>query len=394
MNLCYVLDSWPRLSETFVRRELSIAAREHAVRIVALEQTAEVVDDAEAQALDPLVTVLGGERQRARGTLSSALAHPIRFSRAAATAREARAEGTQRRLPDLLEAATALRRWRVDRIHAHFARWSTAAAEVLSAWTGAPFGFTAHAYDLFDEPVRFAEKAHRASWIVTCSEYGGAEARRLAAADAHKVVTVRHGLDLANWSPSTSPRAPGPLRLLAVGRLLPIKGFDVLVEAIRRLADRGVETELRILGGGDEANALAALVAARQLNDVVRLEGPRPSADVRTAMRDWADVLVVPSRRDRLPNTIAEAFACGRPVVATTVGGVRELVEDGVNGTLVPPDDPVALTDALARLAGDEPLRRRLGAAGRTKVEADFDGETNVRSLLDHIRSAGGTRVR
>ena len=393
MNLCYVLDSWPRLSETFVRRELSIAARLHEVKILALERTAELVDDAEAKALDPLVTILGDGRKGA-GAFGSALVHPFRFLRATAVARHARVEGTQRRLPDLLRAAANLERWHVDRIHAHFARWSTAAAEVLSAWTGAPFGFTAHAYDLFDDPVRFAEKAHHASWVVTCSEYGGMDARRLAGGDAHKVVTIRHGLDLDVWTPSRSPRSPGPLRILAVGRLLPIKGFDVLVESIRRLAQRGVEAEARIIGGGDAADALAALVKARRLVAVVRLDGPRPSAEVRAAMRDWADVLVVPSRRDRLPNTIAEAFACGRPVVATTVGGIGEFVEQERNGLLVAPDDADALADALARLAGDEALRIRLGTAGRAKVEAIFDGEKNVKTLLDWIESAGGTSVR
>ncbi len=391
MNLCYVLDSWPRLSETFIRREIAIAARDHDVRVVALERTTEAVDDAETSALEPLVTILGDGPGRAAG---SAIVHPLRFARAAAAARRARVEGTQRRFPALLRMADALRRRRVDRIHAHFARWSTAAAEVLSAYTGAPFGFTAHAYDLFDDPVRFAEKAHGASWIVTCSEYGGADARRLAGADAPKVVTIRHGLDLAAWTPSKEPRVPGPLRILAVGRLLPIKGFDVLLASVRLLAQRGIVAELRLLGGGDAAASLAMLVKARELTDVVHLEGPRPSADVRAAMRDWADVLAVPSRRDRLPNTIAEAFACGRPVVATTVGGIREFVEHDVTGLLVAPDDAVALADALARFAGDETLRRRLGAAGRAKVEAIFDGERNVKALLEWIETAGGTRVR
>lgn len=398
MNLCYVLDSWPRLSETFVRRELVIASRSHDVRVIALRRTDETVDDAESRVLDARVSILddgpamsAGDRAR---VAASALLHPVRFSRATRAARRARVEGTQRRLAALVRAGEALRRFRVDRIHAHFARWSTAAAEVLSAWTGAPFGFTAHAYDLFDDPVRFAEKARAASWVVTCSEFGGVDARRLAGDAAGKVVTIRHGLDLATWSPTGAPRGRGPTRILAVGRLLPIKGFDVLIEAMRFLAQRGVDAELRVIGGGDAAESLAGLVKARRLEDRVRLEGARPSEEVRAAMRDWCDIVAVPSRRDRLPNTIAEAFACGRPVVATPVGGIRELVEDGVSGLLVPPDDAGALADALVRLAEDAALRSRLGAAGRAKVEASFDGEKNVRALLAWIERAGGTGVR
>lgn len=393
MKLCYVLDSWPRLSETFVRRELAIAARTHDVRVLALMRTHEVVGDAEARALEGRVTILG-EGAGGPGTFATALAHPRRFARAAAAARAARVEGTQRRLAELLRAGEALRAWGVERIHAHFARWSTAAAEVLAAWTGAPFGFTAHAYDLFDEPTGFERKARLAAWIVTCSEYGGVEARRLAGPHAGKVVTYRHGLDLARWAPSNAPRPPGPLRILAVGRLLAIKGFDVLLDAVRRLADRGVACEVRLLGDGEAAGDLATRVAAHRLGDVVRLEGARPADEVRVAMQTWADVLAVPSRRDRLPNTIAEAFACGRPVVATTVGGIGELVEPERNGLLVAPDDALALADALARLAADEGLRRRLGVAGRARVEAMFDGESNVRALLAHVETGGGAVVR
>ncbi len=393
VKLVYVLDSWPRLSETFVRRELAIAARLHDVRILALTRTTERVDDAEARALEPLVTILGEGTRGAAGAVGAALAHPFRFRRAAAAARTGRVEGTQRRLPDLARVAADLRRFGVERIHAHFARWATAAAEVLSAWTGAPFGFTAHAYDLFDEPTRFAQKARAASWVVTCSEYGGAEARRLAGNSASKVVTIRHGLDLAAWSPTSAPRSPGPLRVLAVGRLLPIKGFDVLVEAIDLLAKRGVAAEARIVGDGEASTALAALVESRALRDRARLDGPRSPADVRVAMRDWADVIAVPSRKDRLPNTIAEAFACGRPVVATPVGGIRELVEEGVTGLLVPPGEAASLADALARLAADADLRARLGAAGRARVEAAFDGARNVETLLALIEAGGGARV-
>ena len=390
VKLAYVLDSWPRLSETFVRRELAIAARLHDVRVLALTRTTETVEDAEAKELEPLVSILGEGSQGAAG---AALSHPMRFARAARAARAGRVEGTQRRFGALVRAGEDLRRFGVERIHAHFARWSTAAAAVLSAWTGAPFGFTAHAYDLFDEPTRFAAKARAASWVVTCSAYGGTEARRLAGAAASKVVTIRHGLDLATWSRATSPRSPGPLRVLAVGRLLPLKGFDVLVEAISLLAKRGVAAEARIVGDGEAAGDLAALVDARGLRDRVRLDGARSSIEVRDAMRDGADVIAVPSRKDRLPNTIAEAFACGRPVVATPVGGIRELVEEGVTGLLVPPDDAVALADALARLAVDPNLGPKLGAAGRARVEEAFDGERNVKTLLALIEAGGGARV-
>jgi len=388
VNLCYVLDSWPRLSETFVRRELAIAARLHDVRILALERSNETVDDDESRTLEARVTFLGVDFEGARGAGSVSLLHPLRARRALLAARRARVEGTLRRLPALLGAADRLRRWRVDRIHAHFARWATAAAEVLSAYTGAPFGFTAHAYDLFDDPVRFHEKVRAASWVVTCSDFGAANARRLAREAAAKIVTIRHGLDLGRWAPATAPRAPGPCRILAVGRLIPIKGFDVLIDAAALLRQRGVDAALELVGEGEAAPALEAKARTLGLADRVRLVGARRPDEVREAMRTWADVVAVPSRLDRLPNVVAEALACGRPVVATSVGGIAELVTHGETGLLVAPDDAAALADALARLAADPALCVRLGAAGRARVEAVFDADVNVRALLAHIESA------
>jgi glycosyltransferase involved in cell wall biosynthesis len=206
---------------------------------------------------------------------------------------------------------------------------------------------------------------------------------------------VRHGVDLETWRPGVREARPGgPLRVLAVGRLVRKKGFDLLLDALAALSARGVAVTARVVGAGEEHAPLVAAAARLDAGTVV-LEGALPPAAVLERLRDWADVLVVPSRvepdgdRDGLPNVLGEAMACGVPVVGTPVGGILEMLEDGRNGAVVPAEDAGALADALGRLAADPALCRRLGAAGRERAEEVFDARTNVASLLALIESRG-----
>jgi colanic acid/amylovoran biosynthesis glycosyltransferase len=395
MKIAYVVDSWPRLSETFVVREIAAAAARHEVRILALEPGDATAADPEAAGLADRVRVLPA---RDGGLLAAALAHPVRFARALAAARRGRAEGTMRRLEALLVEAAALRAWGVDRVHAHFARWATAAAEVLAAWTGAPFGFTAHAYDVFRDPVRIEDKARRAAWAVACTEAARAEIeRRHGPATAARFRVIRHGLDLSAWRPGArAARAGGPLRVLAVGRLVRKKGFDVLLEAVKAASERGDGVVVRIVGAGEEEAALRAAIDRLGVRGAVSLEGAVSPDAVRERLRDWADVVAVPSRveadgdRDGLPNVVGEAMACGVPVVGTPVGGILEMLTDGETGLVVPAEDAGALADALVRLAADPGLARRLGERARAKAETTFDLERNVAALLSLIENRGG----
>lgn len=397
MKIAFVLDSWPRLSETFVVREIAAVAERHKVRIVALEDSGEAAADPETEALAKgRLAVVSALPASFGAFLLSGAGHPIRAARAFAAARRARAESGMARLPALASEAAILHEWGVERIHAHFARWATSAAEVLSAWTGAPFGFTAHAYDVFAEPVRLADKVRRARWVVACSTAARDEiARRCGEAAGAKVRVIRHGVDLARYRPPERERAAGPLRILCVGRLVPKKGFDVLVEALSILKRGGIAAEARVLGEGEARSDWEAAGRAAGVADLVRWEGATAPDRVLDAYRSWADVLAAPSRvtpegdRDGIPNVVGEAMACGLPVVGTPVGGIPELVADGETGIVVPPDSPQALADALAGLSADAALRARLGRAGRAKAESVFDARKNVLEWLALVESAG-----
>jgi glycosyltransferase involved in cell wall biosynthesis len=161
----------------------------------------------------------------------------------------------------------------------------------------------------------------------------------------------------------------GDLLLLSVANLRPEKGHDVLLEASRILVDRGVPVRVAAVGGGPIEEEVRARHRVLDLGDHVLLLGQRD--DVLRLMAG-SDVFVLASRQEGLPVTLMEATSVGMPIVATAVGGVPQVVTDGVDGLIVPPGDPVALADALERVVSDPGLRARLGSAAKVK-SAMFD---------------------
>jgi glycosyltransferase involved in cell wall biosynthesis len=199
------------------------------------------------------------------------------------------------------------------------------------------------------------------------------------------------------------PEPSGPVTVTFVGRMLRDKGIEVLVAAARRLARDGADVRFRLVGPLDPDNPTSCTEAGLRslLRDVpVRWEGPRSGiADV------WASshIAVLPSVREGLPRALLEAAACGRPIVATDVAGCRDAVRHGETGLLVPPDDPVALADALRTLADAPAIRRAFGAAGRRFVLERFPRDDLLRRwvglhetlLCGDVRAAApvGTRA-
>jgi glycosyltransferase involved in cell wall biosynthesis len=178
------------------------------------------------------------------------------------------------------------------------------------------------------------------------------------------------GVDARKFAPSAEP--PGtPVALLA-GRMLREKGVFEAVEAARLLRARGIALRIALVGAPDPENR--GSIDEHQLRQW-HAEGTVAWWGVREDMPDtWrqAAIGLLPSYREGMPKALLEAAACARPLVATDVPGCRALVRDGVNGLLVPPRDPAALADALARLAADAALRNRLGSAARAIVEAEY----------------------
>lgn len=168
------------------------------------------------------------------------------------------------------------------------------------------------------------------------------------------------------------PEPPGPATAAFVGRLLDDKGIRTLVEAHAILACCGNPVRLLIAGDPDPANPVS--IPPQEIAEWGRRPGIELLGHVTDIRTVWkaAHIAVLPSRREGLPKSLLEAAACGRPIVATDVPGCREIARPGVNALLVPPDDPEALADAIARLARDRHMRGKFGEAGRKIVEQEF----------------------
>ena len=189
--------------------------------------------------------------------------------------------------------------------------------------------------------------------------------------DANRIFTIPgSGVETDTLTPLPEP--DGPLTVGFVGRLLDDKGVRTLVNAHAILAQRDRPVRLLIAGEPDPANPVSIPpqeIAAWSRRPGLLLLGQ--VADIRDVWKA-AHIAVLPSRREGLPKSLLEAAACGRPIVATDVPGCREIARAGVNALLVPPDDAVALADAIDVLAQDADMRARFGAAGRHLVESEF----------------------
>jgi glycosyltransferase involved in cell wall biosynthesis len=198
---------------------------------------------------------------------------------------------------------------------------------------------------------------HRSSSLyVTNSRALRAELVRAEKVPASLIEVIANGVELPEMTADPSRR---PARGIVVANLIAYKGHADLVEALALL---DAPPSLCLVGEGPEHQRLAELVRARGLDHVVMLAGAAP--DARALLADY-QFAVLPSHAEGLPNAVLEAMAAGLPVVATSVGGVPDVLADGVTGLLVPPRDPAALAAAIERLAGDPALRCAMGAAGR-----------------------------
>lgn len=273
-------------------------------------------------------------------------------------------------------------------LHAHWATMPTTAALVVSQLLDIPFSFTAHAWDIFKEQAMLPAKLRAADFAVTISEYNRRHLRQLCPAATDRIHVIRCGVNLTRFPYHHERAIADPPRILTVGRLVEKKGLRWLIEACAQLRSQGFDFICAIVGGGPQRSALEQLIVAHSLQDAVKLTGGLPQEELR-GLWQTASLFALPctvtrnGNRDGIPVVLMEAMASGIPVVSTAVSGIPELVEDGVTGLLVPPNDASQLGQAMGRLLADPQLSARLAWAGRRRVEREYDV---TRNTLDKAR--------
>jgi colanic acid/amylovoran biosynthesis glycosyltransferase len=398
--IAYITTSYPAVSHTFIMGEVN-ALRRRGVSIstttVHRAPADVLLSDQDREAFESTHALQPPQWGRvAAAHLYAVARHPRAFASTLRVALKMGRAGWKGRLWQMFylgEAVTAWQHWRrlgVRHVHAHFvavpsdvallaSHFGRIAGEGPTSWS-----FTIHGGpELLDVGwFGVAEKVRRAAAVVAISDFARSQLMALVE-EKHwtKLHVVHCGVEPERFARVGDP-PPGRARIVCVGRLVPPKGQALLLRAMLRLAERGVDAELELVGDGPSREALTLLAADLGLHDRVRFSGAI-GQDVIAKHYEAATVFCLPSLSEGVPVVLMEAMACGRPVVAPAIAGVRELVRDGDTGVLVSPGRDDALADALEMLLGDPDLRRRLGEAGRRHITAFYNVDQSAGLLSE-----------
>jgi glycosyltransferase involved in cell wall biosynthesis len=383
VNIAYFINQYPKVSHTFIRREiLALERRGFSVQRIALRGWSEPTPDPEdrqEQARTRYV-LRGGAWGVVLPTLRTMVTSPGSLFRAVLLAIHVSRHSDRRHLLHFVRLAEAccivpwLRESDAQRLHAHFGTNSAEVAMYVRCLGGPPFSFTVHGPEEFESPMCLAEKVRRSAFVAAISSFGRSQLfLRCERAQWPKVQVVRCGVEPAFYQ-QAAHAAPHDNRLVCVGRLCEAKGQLLLIEAAALLQSKGVKLDLVLAGDGPLRAEIESAIRGYGLEATVRITGWISSEEVRREILA-ARALVLPSFAEGLPVVIMEAMMLRRPVLSTFVAGIPELVRGGENGWLIPAGSlrglAYAIEDCLAR---PEAEIRRMG-------DAAFDRATQFHSI-------------
>ncbi len=396
LRLAYLTNRYPAVSHTFIRRELlELERRGHRVERVAIRRAESVlVDPADRAELARTFHVLDQPRGKLLAMALAGMARaPLSVFRAALLTVDLALHsdrGLFRHAAYLVEALVLrehFARRSIEHVHVHFGTNPVAVALLVRTLGGPRYSFTAHGPDEFDAPLALAlpRKIAGAEFVVGISHFALAQLIRWARPqdwDKLHVVRCTVGDDFLGLPP---PEHAGE-GFVCVGRLSAQKGHFVLVDALRKLRERGLRPRVVFAGDGELRAELEREIAAAGLSDQIEITGWIDEAQIRARIRA-ARALVLASFAEGLPMVFMEALAVGRPVIATRIAGVPELVEDGLSGWLVTAGRADLLADALqAALEAPAEQLARMAAHGKRAVAerhaTRIEGERLERLLL------------
>jgi len=398
MRIAYFINQYPKVSHSFIRREILALERQGVViQRIALRGWDGELQDAEdlAEREKTQYVLQGGIKGLLKPVWQVLRAEPRRFGSALWLALRLGLRA-DRPLPYhlvyLAEACCVvqwLEAFGAEHVHAHFGTNSAEVVMLANALGGPAFSFTVHGPEEFDKPqfLHVGEKVRRAAFVASVSSYGRSQLYRWVAHEHWDKVKVVHcGLEpgFHQVAAQASPAAP---RLVCVGRLCEQKGQLLLLEAAHRLADQGLDFELVLAGDGEMRAQIEVLIARYGLQAQVRITGWISSAQVREEILA-ARALVLPSFAEGLPVVIMEAMALRRPVLTTYVAGIPELVRPGENGWLFPAGAVDELATAMADcLAQPVEVLQRMGEAARQRVLERHDIDTEAAKLAHYFKA-------
>jgi colanic acid/amylovoran biosynthesis glycosyltransferase len=395
LHIAYVTTGYPYVSHTFIQNEVA-ALRAMGVRIdtfaISRSPASECRTPADREARATTYALRPPNPwYYARAHLRWLLRRPTAYLRALGRALRLGAgspEDLAHQLAYFVQAVVLWDRCRaagITHVHAHFANVASDVASLAAAlgdgemtWSFSMHG-PAEFYDVRHHHL--AEKTRNARFVICVSDFARSQLMALTGPDHwDKLHVVRCGVDVSRFAPVARTSGDGPLCVTCVGRLVPEKGQQLLIEAAAAIRRTGVDLRVVLAGNGPRRAFLEACAAKLGLGEHVEFLGAVAHTEVDDLLRR-SDIFCLPSFAEGVPIVLMEAMATALPVVACRVMGIPELIEDGVDGRLLAPGSVTDLIDAVSALASAPDERRRLGQAARAKVAAQFELSANARRL-------------
>jgi len=394
LRIAYLNSRYPALSHTFIEREVRFLRQlDVEIRTCSIRRPGanDLLTSAHKSSLEDTFYILESVPGLLGRALVGAIRHPIRAWRALWRGQRLSPPGWRERLRHVayvLEGIVLARRLAAEgirHVHVHMANNGASVALLACAYDpGLEYSLTIHGSAEFFHvrAVRLKEKAEGARFVRCVSNFCRAQVMAWTAPQAWpRLHVVRCGVDPTQFQ-LAEHGSEGPVRIAAIGRLDPIKGYPLLLEACARLGAKGVDWNLELVGDGPLRGDLERLARDLGIEARVRFAGALAADDIPALLRRM-NLFVVSSFMEGLPVVLMEAMAAGLPVVATRVAGVTELVEEGVSGFLAPPGSVEELQGALERAMAARSRFAELGHHGRRRVERDYDIRGSARALLE-----------
>jgi len=349
-KIAYILDEFPKLSETFILREiLELKKNTLDLEIISIKfPVKEFIPTGLEDIIKTVIYIPSLFSIKVLGIhLYFLLKNPIKylyiyFYLLIRTHRNLRVFlRTIYHLNIGIYLSKILKTKQIKHIHAIFASGPTTVAWVISYILNIPFSFTAHAIDIYADPIMLEEKLKQSKFVVTCSQFNKRYLLSLCPGiSEEKIHLVYHGVTIDKFDINNERKEEKGLLILSVGRLIEKKGFSYLIEACKILKEKGYEFKSIIIGDGPEYSKLNKLVENYNLEKIVILTKALPFDEVMKVYKK-ASIFVLPciiasnNDRDGIPNTILEAMAFRLPVISTRISGIPEAIENMKTGLLI-----------------------------------------------------------
>jgi glycosyltransferase involved in cell wall biosynthesis len=407
VRIGYLLSQYPAVSHTFFLQEvLGLRARGMQIETASInrpDRPSAQLPPAEAAEARRTHYIKDGKRKRAlRNLILVALRRPDAVLRGLWAV--LRIDGL--RLSErgfwlfYLAEALLVGRWmrmrKLDHLHVHFGGPVASVGLLASIAWKVPYSLTIHGPEelLNARSYHLKEKVDRAKFVFCISDFCRSQLCALMpASDWDKFTVIRLGVDPLVLTPPSRAvsfaRRGETLRLVCTGRMVPAKGHQVLLEAVKLLRDRRVNLRVTLIGGGTELARLRQYAVDHHLEDTVDFTGALSHPEMLAQLRR-ADLFALASFAEGIPVALMEAMSLGLPCVSTYIAGIPELIRNGIDGLLVPPANAVAMANALEIVLGDPVLRRTLGASARQRIINQYNLPLNQELLAHTFRLKTG----